>query len=86
MNQPKLPEKINSLVQQLKYECYNSRIPMISVLQISQEEQTYILVESISPALVKMDHSSPVFYEIQNILSGNFRTVPIVPGDDDYFD
>ena len=85
MNNTEL-DRIESLIQTLKYECYTSHIPMIAIIQYEKKGRPIILAESISPALVNNDFSSPVFYNIQNILTGNFKTVPISSSDEDYFE
>ncbi len=85
MNNTEL-DRIESLIQRLKYECYTLHIPMIAIIQYEKKGQPIILAESISPALVNNDFSSPVFYNIQNILTGNFKTVPISSSDEDYFE
>ena len=79
-------EKIAELVRQLKLECYTAGIPMITVIQYDRKDRPVILAESISPALVRCENGSRIFYDIQNILSGNFRTVPNTSREAEYFE
>ncbi len=79
-------EKITELVRQLKLECYTAGVPMITVIQYDRKDHPVILAESISPALVRYEDGSRVFYDIQNILSGNFKTVPNTSREAEYFE
>lgn len=69
--------KIKDQMLQLQLACYRLQIPMISVIQYegdNESDQRYY--KSITPALVKYDDNNSLIYDIDCLLSGNFKLVP----------
>lgn len=79
-------ERITSLIRKLKLECYTAEIPMVAVIQYPRNRRPVILAECISPALVNCEDASRIFYDVQNLLSGSFKTVPGIEKEEEYFE
>lgn len=78
---------IKDQMLQLQLACYRLQIPMISVIQYEgEDENDQRYYKSITPALVKYDDNNSLIYDMNCLLSGNFKLEPIEDPDSEVSD
>ncbi len=69
--------KIEQMVNDLTYEAFNEKIPIAIICQMKHGDKEEIIKTVVSPAAVEYKGDTKMFYDIQNVMSGNFTTRPI---------
>ena len=69
-------EKIKKAIQDLQFDCYMAKIPITIYCQYKQGSKCVEEKVVVSPASVDYKGNTNMFYDIQNVMSGNFETVP----------
>lgn len=68
--------EIKELLKQLKIKCLIAKCPLVSVIQYKASENKEHRIKTVlTPQAVDYDGDTKVFYEVMNVLNGNFRTV-----------
>ena len=68
---------IIEMVNNLTYECYNAKIPIVICSQYKKNGKEEIIKTIVSPEAIEYKPEDPrLIYDIMCVLSGNFTTVP----------
>lgn len=69
--------KISDMINDLAYECYNAKVPIIICCQYTKNGKEEIIKKVLSPAAVDYKPDNPhLIYDLMCVLSGNFETTP----------
>lgn len=68
--------KITQMINELTYACFREKIPITVYCLAKKPGKDEEIKSVISPAAVEYEGNTETFYDIQNVLSGNFTTVP----------
>ena len=68
--------KIRQMINDLTYECFNSGYPISIYCLIGSGSKSQAIKQVISPAALNYEGDTTTFYDLQNVMSGNFTTVP----------
>lgn len=69
--------KVTTMINDLTYECYNAKIPIVICSQYKKNGNEETLKSILSPEAVGYKPDDPLMiYDIMCVLSGNFTTVP----------
>lgn len=68
--------KITQMINGLSYECFRENMPITIYCLGKKSGKNEEIKSVISPAAVDFEGDTQTFYDIQNVLSGNFTTVP----------
>lgn len=76
MSETNLNPKISQMINDLCYECFNEHVPITILALLKSGDSEQVVKKVISPAAVGYEGNTDCFYDIQNVMSGNFTTVP----------
>ena len=79
-------EEIKRMLDELKYKCYLAKCPIAAVFQFrSSDGKEHRTNTVLTPQAVDYNGDTGVFYDITNVMNGNFKTVMTseFPEDDD---
>lgn len=68
--------KIAQMINDLAYEAFTAKVPITIFCQIKKGDKEEIIKNVVSPAAVQYEGDTTMFYDLQNIMSGNFTTTP----------
>ena len=69
-------EEIRKAIQDLQFKCFMAKIPLTLYCQYKAGNKMGEEKVVVSPASVDFKGDTQIFYDIQNVMSGNFTTVP----------
>lgn len=75
--------KIKQMMIDLEYACYLAKVPMTCYCQYTVGNKMHEEKIVVSPASVDFVGNTQIFYDIQNVMNGNFTTVPKKRGENE---
>jgi len=76
MSETNLNPRITQMINDLMYECFNEHVPITIFALFKKDSREQVVKKVVSPAAVGYDGDTSCFYDLQNVMSGNFTTVP----------
>ena len=64
------------MISELQSACYSCKIPLSVYALHMNGKEVETLQAVVSPQIVGYEGDTRTFYDLQNVLSGNFKTIP----------